>query len=564
MNSNPRVFYIGLNMAGAISAGAYTAGVMDFLIDALDTLYAERAIQQAKYGNDYAQWEIPAHEVRLVALSGASAGGMTSAMAAACLCEDFRPVRAPMPAAAPNRLYKSWVEDIDISYLLGSQDLADSNAPVTSILDCTEIDNIAADAIKVNKPRPAKRPYVCDALKVILTVTNLGGIPYGIDAASGEDETQTLYHADQADFEVRWDATQPAGQALPLTAFSADNWPALRDAAKATGAFPIALAPRYLDRSTVLYDKRQWRISADNPQPGPEGCQCEEYTALKPNWTYPAGTLFRTLNVDGGITNNNPFECAHQVLCEQAPVQTAGHNPRSAEEADRAVINIAPFLSTPVFNLNPPANDLGTVLGSLIDTLVNQSRIQGENIKLTQDPNVYSRWAISPSIDDTTRNALASACLGAFGGFLAKEFRDHDYQLGRRNCQWFLKQHFALPTGNVVIAGYAPSEKILQRFATALPDGSRTLPLIPLLGELDPDVNPIPEVHVKISQERLPPIVDAAMERLKLVGSRLMNGGGNWLRGVGLGVGWLLAEREIKRALLTKVGFELGRQNLVE
>ena len=204
------------------------------------------------------------------------------------------------------------------------------------------------------------------------------------------------------------------------------------------------------------------------------------------------------------------------------------------------------------------------MLGNLIDTLVNQSRIQGENIKLTQDPDVYSRWVISPSIDDTTRNALASACLGAFGGFLAKEFRDHDYQLGRRNCQWFLKQHFALPTSNVVIADYAPNEGILQRFGTCLPDGSRTLPLIPLLGDLDPDVHPIPEVHVKISQDRLLPIVDAAAERLKLVASRLANKSGDWVRSMGLNVGWLLAERALKRALLKKVGFELGRQNLVD
>ncbi len=32
-----RPFYIGLNMTGAVSAGAYTAGVVDFLIDALDS-----------------------------------------------------------------------------------------------------------------------------------------------------------------------------------------------------------------------------------------------------------------------------------------------------------------------------------------------------------------------------------------------------------------------------------------------------------------------------------------------------------------------------------------------
>ena len=35
-------FRIALNMAGAVSAGAYTAGVLDFLIDALDAWYAEK------------------------------------------------------------------------------------------------------------------------------------------------------------------------------------------------------------------------------------------------------------------------------------------------------------------------------------------------------------------------------------------------------------------------------------------------------------------------------------------------------------------------------------------
>ncbi len=29
--------------------------------------------------------------------------------------------------------------------------------------------------------------------------------------------------------------------------------------------------------------------------------------------------------------------------------------------------------------------------------------------------------------------------------FFAREFRDHDYELGRRNCQKFLREYFALP-----------------------------------------------------------------------------------------------------------------------
>jgi hypothetical protein len=35
-------FELGICMAGAVSAGAYTAGVMDFLIEALDTWEQKR------------------------------------------------------------------------------------------------------------------------------------------------------------------------------------------------------------------------------------------------------------------------------------------------------------------------------------------------------------------------------------------------------------------------------------------------------------------------------------------------------------------------------------------
>ena len=34
--AQPKTFEMGLAMAGAISAGAYSAGVLDFLIEALD------------------------------------------------------------------------------------------------------------------------------------------------------------------------------------------------------------------------------------------------------------------------------------------------------------------------------------------------------------------------------------------------------------------------------------------------------------------------------------------------------------------------------------------------
>ena len=60
-----RTFEIGLVMAGSISAGAYTAGVIDFLVQALDQW------EQAKGGPDP---DCPRHNVGSRSWRGPRAG----------------------------------------------------------------------------------------------------------------------------------------------------------------------------------------------------------------------------------------------------------------------------------------------------------------------------------------------------------------------------------------------------------------------------------------------------------------------------------------------------------
>jgi predicted acylesterase/phospholipase RssA len=69
-------FEIGLTMAGAISAGAYTAGVIDFLVEALDAWDAAKSAAQA--GGP----AVPGHAVSLRVMSGASAGAIVAAILA--------------------------------------------------------------------------------------------------------------------------------------------------------------------------------------------------------------------------------------------------------------------------------------------------------------------------------------------------------------------------------------------------------------------------------------------------------------------------------------------------
>src|SRR4051794_29748060 len=94
-------FEIGLVMAGALSAGSYTAGVVDFLIQALDQWH------EGKRGDDA---RCPRHRVSVKVLAGASAGGMSAAIAAAQLGEAHTPADEPGGAGPPNnKLFDSWV-----------------------------------------------------------------------------------------------------------------------------------------------------------------------------------------------------------------------------------------------------------------------------------------------------------------------------------------------------------------------------------------------------------------------------------------------------------------------
>jgi Patatin-like phospholipase len=242
-------FEIGLVMAGAISGGAYAAGVIDFLIQALDC-WEEAKVQ----GTD-----VPRHRVMIPVMSGASAGAMVAAIAAVSFGSETRPFADPAAPPAPelNRLYDAWVRQIDIHLLLGQHDL-DGADKVTALLDSTSLQAIAEGALRM-RTRPVPRAYVADPLAIFLTISNLRGVPYGFRLFGSRPDT--LYgmssHADRMAF-----ALSPSGRALPdaLPLAPADapagNWRRMALAALASGAFPIGLQARLLERPHADYRRR--------------------------------------------------------------------------------------------------------------------------------------------------------------------------------------------------------------------------------------------------------------------------------------------------------------------
>lgn len=93
------VFHLGICMAGAVSVGAYTAGVMDYLLEALT------AYEKVRGTGDY-----PCHKIEIPAIGGASAGGMTAIITAAAMQPGIQPIdqpdaTAPLAERKDNMLY---------------------------------------------------------------------------------------------------------------------------------------------------------------------------------------------------------------------------------------------------------------------------------------------------------------------------------------------------------------------------------------------------------------------------------------------------------------------------
>lgn len=582
-------FKIGINMAGAISAGAYTAGVLDFLTEALDEWYAAK-----KNGET-----VPMHDVMIEVFSGASAGGMCAAISSVMLYQNFEHIHDVNQRNTNNVFYESWVNKIDIVPLLHTGDLT-RGAAVVSLLNSKIIDEIAAYALKPTGLPPVMRPYVSPTLTLFLSLTNLRGVPYSLNgAAPGSIEETTFFYGDRIRFQTisGGDTAPPSActRALDLSKPGAPGgWDVLQTAAMATGAFPVFLAPRILKRTLAEYDPPGWEsvASAATGTPPP----------IPPNIPPADADPFVTLNVDGGVTNNDPFNYAHDYLLSLAPRIAGTGNPQDALTVDRAVIGIAPFPTTNTFDpkFKPHrAAAITSALPKLFDALVSQSRFFGESLSAIMNGVTFGRFVIAPSDDRLVEQyresangdpaqqppALQCATLGAFGGFFCRAFRAHDYALGRRNCQKFLRDYFVLPTDNAIVKASldamddviraamiekfrrpAPGKywesgpQIVQGGGT-LPAAQRIadrewLPIIPLCGSAVAEV-PHP-VRQKISSSDVNRIVSLVSKRLRKLGGVVVSG----VEDLGLKlflwpgpffISWL-AKRKIKRAIINGLG----------
>lgn len=565
------IFELGLVMAGAVSAGAYTAGVIDFLMEALE---AWETAKESEKECPTAQKTIPYHKVRIKVISGASAGGMTGAMMAAMIRN-----KACSNNPTPDLIRNSWVNEIDIEHLLKDNDLKHHQEGLRSILDSTEIETIAKKAYAFKPADHAWQPipYVHDKLKLFLTLSNLRGIPYEFDIAG---ETGFKYGmANFADYE----------EATINSETTSGQWNRIKQAAVATGAFPVGLSARLIQRDPIVYFERSRQSGKD-------------YISLKLS---RQGTYTFTC-VDGGMLNNEPLGLAFEELYRCAPTKevvmrvcnavarekreqqseekengaaakqdfrrasdkasvqaqhavpmavavenggcknsnTPSDNASSAIEQeiqkvkksfdqdpealiksrdcgrckerdrtvqenadyalykqtlDRALLLIDPFPNIiEVSSKNDQEDSLGIlkVIPRLISCLIRQASFKPEELLAAAHKNIYSSFMISPirynDVEQKEEYPIASGFLGGFGGFFLKEFRQHDYELGRRNCQRFLERYFVVPAAefktNPIFSGangkLLSQYQVVEKYTEDCEEKQRVYyPIIPLLGD---------------------------------------------------------------------------------
>ena len=431
-------FYVGLCMAGAVSAGAYTAGVMDYLLEAL-TEWEKRRGQPG----------VPTHKVQIPVMGGASAGGMTSVMAATALNNPLPPIDKPsddLLAEHPeNKLYHSWVDltapDM-FSLMLDTSDVKAGN--VISGLNSTFIGPIATRVVSADttqwQPLP---PFIKPGLKIFTTLTNLQGFPYIIPFNDQDPKNAQKYnmtvHNDYACFELTEDdITGPNDGWMPLNLKTKLNTDVAAAAAMATGAFPVGLESRLITRDAQYVNANPW---------------LKGYLQQTP---LPAGG-YQTLNVDGGLINNEPFEKVRDVLVGITNEAPEDYNDFSKFES--TVLMIEPFPTTPAQPISL-SQDLSNVISCTLSSMLSQMRAKPLNITNALDKSCAGQYLITPSrivpgIDGAPAavfaGELAMACgaLSGFSGFMNKEFRVHDYFLGRYNCKIFLRDYFTVPAANV-------------------------------------------------------------------------------------------------------------------
>lgn len=496
----PPIFHLGLCMAGSVSAGAYTAGVVDYLLEAL------RNWEAAKAKGDSG---LPTHQVEIDLLGGSSGGGITAALAFFGFRDAFTPTvlqadRRTYQVDPNNIFWNTWVKltggDM-VPRLLDPSDL--TSCQVKSALNSGFIDELAAavgqyiQTLSVRKQDRALPPFLSSDMELYMTLFNVTGIKYLLlSKGLGSVQQYIAEHRDLAHFRYADNYRQDGRIEISLANLS--NLYILLDAAKATGAFPGGLEARKVCRQA----KHIW----DNPF-FKKNEQFDQHSIILGEYIKHPEMQYCSLNADGGTSNNEPVELMRNLmvdirnqerpdpkLARFASMNDTQKKIVKSELANYSIVLIDPFPSYDFAIKMPEETDknLRDYLPKLVAAMTDQLRFDAKEAKDAYKKDNYGLYVVAPSRDGVRpEHALASGALGGFSGFLHPEYRVHDFFLGRHNCQSFLHKYFVVNLDEdsqnntsyhcieAILEGYRSNPDAIRRFAFTDSDGKRIVPILP-------------------------------------------------------------------------------------
>jgi hypothetical protein len=454
---------LAITISGAVSLGSFEAGVLYELINAI--------------GEHNRQPEVADNErIVIDVITGASAGGMTATIAAQKLMFESQSLQG----AYANSLYLPWVNDISLDRLLeGSDD------PGKSIFSSDLIAQISQTYLMQRYASPSasnRHPAAAANLQLGLALSNLNGVDFGVNVLMGPP---FVYTRRQDQLTVAIDSGSAGCDAAAF-------WDPIRQAAISCGAFPFAFRVVELTRQAATY-QRPGLVS------NLLSTQRFAYTDGGTFDNEPLGMAKNLVDlVDDHLDTDSRF---YVFVAPHARASTANMgftaevatHLRFAKQLAAAVLDQAQFQDWVVaegvngkvelFNrravslkevmlrdptVTPKLRDCAELLLSLFfppDASVSPEAEKARMRLRTQFASDYSQlpgpmnevWidsilAFETAADLGTRDEmsiyeitaqpseLASHGLFAFAGFFDREFRDHDYDVGRTKTREFLSR----------------------------------------------------------------------------------------------------------------------------
>lgn len=462
-HSKSETFSLGITMAGAVSAGCYTAGVMDYLFEILDLW------EKAKDGKVLTEFSdiIPKHCVKIDAMGGTSAGGMTTTISAIyALNGSINPVTKPerLDEVKNNILYDSWVLMDDhnksdtrplFEKLLDTDDLEEG--VFGSLLNSKFIDTIADQAFYTSEETHLEKKtkelpsYLSKDLQLLYSHCFLRGIPLDVNFETSISKYgrksvipnhSTFEHYIVTQYHLNNGIKPDTEKYLWLNPYDKPYSDVLKLSTIATGAFPIGLAFR--EFKTEHLGDEYLKTTIKRIITGEFGLNNPKADNIKLKY-FPKN--YSSVAIDGGAINNEPYREVLSILQHQNGDDFEDGYPRYG------VIMIDPFPDRAQSKKSySKPNDAVDVAQGIIGTLMDQSRIKRREM-LETDSSKYFKSIIFPRKWRTNKEnkiigppgTITCASAMAFGGFLDRRFRQHDFFLGRNNARNFLRYFYSFP-----------------------------------------------------------------------------------------------------------------------